>query len=254
MEGLGAAWVTGYSLCGESTGFGWKFFKENWWLMLTRMDTGGLILLFPLGLVGLAYLAIHDAKRGLLLGLWAVPGLYCTALLLGAARGWTGIRAFFRRVFPPLILSALALLCYAVRARPWCGRWDWARLWPSWRRRTCAKLPTNSTARWTGSCSTRRRPRGYVKTEDGAVIVASDRLLNFIEFAGDWHLYPLETFDRGRDPKQNQETSKTTIRARSSVARRRSSPRPAARSPIRDSHPGERDHHQEQLTAGVRLP
>jgi hypothetical protein len=35
------------------------------------------------------------------------------------------------------------------------------------------------------------------KLKDGAVIVASDRLLNFIEFAGDWHLYPLETFDRG---------------------------------------------------------
>jgi hypothetical protein len=35
------------------------------------------------------------------------------------------------------------------------------------------------------------------KLPDGAVIVASDRLLNFVEFAGDWHLYALETFDRG---------------------------------------------------------
>ncbi len=38
-KAFGAPWVTGYALCGESTGFGWKFFKDNWWLMLTRMDT-----------------------------------------------------------------------------------------------------------------------------------------------------------------------------------------------------------------------
>ena len=196
---FGAPWVTGYSLCGESTGFGWKFFKENWWLMLTRMDTGGLILLFPLGLVGLAYLAIHDAKRGLLLGLWAVPGLLLYSAYYWAPQGdGPGYVRFFVSVFPPLILSALALLCFAVRARPW-----W---WEVGLGAFVAVVATANLREATHQLNrqmdrllfdTETSERVWDKLKDGAVIVASDRLLNFIEFAGDWHLYPLETFDRG---------------------------------------------------------
>lgn len=98
---FGAPWATGYSLCGESTGFGWKFFKDNWWLMLTRMDTGGLILLFPLGLVGLAYLATHDAKRGLFLAVGLSPACCSTAPTTGLrkARG-PGMCAFLSACSP----------------------------------------------------------------------------------------------------------------------------------------------------------
>jgi hypothetical protein len=196
---FGAPWVTGYSLCGESTGFGWKFFKENWWLMLTRMDTGGLILLFPLGLVGLAYLAIHDAKRGLLLGLWAVPGLLLYSAYYWAPQGdGPGYVRFFVSVFPPLILSALALLCYAVRARPWwweVGLGAFVAVVATANLREATHQLNRQMDRLLFDKETSERVREKLK--DGAVIVASDRLLNFIEFAGDWHLYPLETFDRG---------------------------------------------------------
>jgi hypothetical protein len=196
---FGAPWVTGYSLCGESTGFGWKFFKENWWLMLTRMDTGGLILLFPLGLVGLAYLAIHDAKRGLLLGLWAVPGLLLYSAYYWAPQGdGPGYVRFFVSVFPPLILSALALLCFAVRARPWwweVGLGAFVAVVATANLREATHQLNRQMDRLLFDKETSERVRDKLK--DGAVIVASDRLLNFIEFAGDWHLYPLETFDRG---------------------------------------------------------
>jgi hypothetical protein len=196
---FGAPWVTGYSLCGESTGFGWKFFKENWWLMLTRMDTGGLILLFPLGLVGLAYLATHDAKRGLLLGLWAVPGLLLYSAYYWAPQGeGPGYVRFFVSVFPPLILSALTLLCFAVRARPWwweVGLGAFVAVVATANLREATRQLDRQMYRLLFAKETTDRMRE--KLPDGAVIVASDRLLNFVEFAGDWHLYALETFDRG---------------------------------------------------------
>ena len=53
---FGAPWRTGYALCGEATGFGWEWFKKNWWLMVTRLNSPGLTLIFPVGLVGLGYL------------------------------------------------------------------------------------------------------------------------------------------------------------------------------------------------------
>ena len=196
---FGAPWVTGYSLCGESTGFGWKFFKENWWLMLTRMDAGGLILLFPLGLVGLAYLATHDAKRGLLLGLWAVPGLLLYSAYYWAPQGdGPGYVRFFVSVFPPLILSALALLCFAVRARPWwweVGLGAFVAVVATANLREATHQLNRQMDRLLFAKETSERVRDKLK--DGVVIVASDRLLNFIEFAGDWHLYATEAFDRG---------------------------------------------------------
>ncbi|HXI82554.1 MAG TPA: hypothetical protein VNL17_00530 [Verrucomicrobiae bacterium] len=196
---FGAPWVTGYSLCGESTGFGWKFFKENWWLMLTRMDTGGLILLFPLGLVGLAYLATHDAKRGLFLGLWAVPGLLLYSAYYWAPQGeGPGYVRFFVSVFPPLILSALTLLCFAVRARPWwweMGLGAFVAVVATANLREATRQLDRQMYRLLFAKESTDRVRE--KLPDGVVIVASDRLLNFVEFAGDWHLYALETFDRG---------------------------------------------------------
>jgi hypothetical protein len=59
---FGAPWRTGYALCGESTGFSWEWFKNNWWLMVTRLNSPGLMLIFPVGLVGIGYLAAHDQK------------------------------------------------------------------------------------------------------------------------------------------------------------------------------------------------
>lgn len=196
---FGAPWVTGYSLCGESTGFGWKFFADNWWLMLTRMDTGGLILLFPLGLVGLVYLATHDMKRGLFLGLWAVPGLLLYSAYYWAPQGdGPGYVRFFVSVFPPLILSALTLLCFAVRARPWwweVGLGAFVAVVATANLQEASRQLNRQMDRFLFDKETSDRVRDKLK--DGSVILASDRLLNFVEFAGDWHLYASETFDRG---------------------------------------------------------
>ncbi len=158
-----------------------------------------MILLFPLGLVGLAYLATHDAKRGLFLGLWAVPGLLLYSAYYWAPQGeGPGYVRFFVSVFPPLILSALALLCYAVRARPWwweVGLGVFVTVVATANLREATHQLNRQMDRLLFSKQTMDRVQE--KLPAGAVILASDRLLNFVEFAGDWHLYALETFDRG---------------------------------------------------------
>ena len=107
----GSPFITGYTLCKESTGFGWKWFQENWWLMLERMSGSGLVLLFPLGLAGLVLLCLRDVKRGVLLSAWVWPSLLLYSAYYWAPQGdgWGYVR-FFVSVFPALILGAVALL------------------------------------------------------------------------------------------------------------------------------------------------
>ncbi len=194
---FGGPFRTGYTLCGESTGFSWKWFSGNWWLMLTKLNTPGLLLVFPVGLAGLAYVAAHDYRRASLLGLWCGP----TILLYTAyywAPLWEGAAylRFFVSVFPALIISALILLCEAVKPRP---------LWTVAVGVFVAIIATfNLRAALTelGKASDRLQSvrvmcdsvRRHVP--DGAIIVASADALNTLEFMGDYELYSAETFDR----------------------------------------------------------
>jgi hypothetical protein len=125
-------------------------------------------------------------------------------LLLYSAYYWApqgegpGYVRFFVSVFPPLILSALTLLCFAVRARPWwweVGLGAFVAVVATANLREATRQLDRQMYRLLFAKETTDRVRE--KLPDGAVIVASDRLLNFVEFAGDWHLYALETFDRG---------------------------------------------------------
>ena len=194
---FGAPWRTGYGLCGETTGFGWRFFTENWWLMLTRMGSGGLILLFPLGLMGLVYLVMHDVKRALLLGLWAVPGLLVYSAYYWAPPGeGPGYVRFFVSVFPPLILSAMVLLCQAVQARVWweVGVGVFVALVATANLREAQRQLDRQMDRLLFAQETLAVVRA--KLPDGTTLLASNRLLNFIESVGHYGLFALENFER----------------------------------------------------------
>jgi hypothetical protein len=189
---FGAPWRTGYALCGESTGFGWEWFKKNWWLMVTRLNSPGLMLIFPVGLVGLGWLSAHDRKRAALLGMWALP-----AMLLYAAYYWApqgdgpGYIRFFVSVFPPLILAGLAFLCQFVPAIP-LGAF--------------VALAATANLRDSMLQLERRAARlQYVeetwsvlhnKLPADAVVVANGRTLNSVEYAGDYVLFSTDAFDR----------------------------------------------------------
>lgn len=194
---FGAPWRTGYGLCGESTGFGWEWFRQNWWLMLTRLNTPGLVLLFPLGLVGLAWLMVHDRPRGLLLGLWAVPAilLYTAYYWAPAGEGRSYIR-FFVSVFPPLILGALALLLAVGRART---GWTLAvggflAVVVSYNLRETLRELDKQRERLAAVRQTWELVRTRVPA--GAVALAPESTLNHLEFAGDYELYAADTFSR----------------------------------------------------------
>jgi hypothetical protein len=189
---FGAPWRTGYALCGESTGFGWDWFKKNWWLMVTRMNSPGLMLIFPVGLVGLGWLGAHDRKRAALLALWALPAmLLYTAYYWAPAGEGPGYTRFFVSVFPPLILAGLAFLCKVVPAVP-LGAF--------------VALAATANLRDTMPQLERRAERLrsvqrtwemiHEKLPADAVIAANGRTLNFVEYAGDYVLFSTDAFDR----------------------------------------------------------
>jgi len=100
-------------------------------------------------------------------------------LLLGPARDGPGYVRFFVSVFPPLILSALALLCFAVRARPWwweVGLGAFVAVVATANLREATHQLNRQMDRLLFDKETSERVRDKLK--DGAVIVASDRLLN----------------------------------------------------------------------------
>jgi hypothetical protein len=193
----GSPFTSGYSLCGESTGFGWKWFDKNWKLMLNRMDTPGLFLIFPLGIAGLGYLVVHRPRLGVFLALWAIPSLLLYTAYYWAPEGdgpWY-IR-FFVSIFPPLIVSALALLCVAVKSRP---AWNiviglFAIL--------VAGVNLNETGRQLD-----KKVDGLVfaktlmetvheKLPNGSVVLSDESVLNYIEFAGNYKLYSTGAYER----------------------------------------------------------
>ncbi|MCG3146765.1 MAG: hypothetical protein PCFJNLEI_00199 [Verrucomicrobiae bacterium] len=194
---FGAPWRNGYDLCGESTGFAWKWFQENWWLMLTRLNAPGLLLIFPLGLAGLAYLTAHDRKRALLLGLWLVPTLLLYSAYYWAPQGeGRSYVRFFVSVFPPLIVCALALLCEAVKPRP---GWSLA-LGGFFAVVTTYNLRSTLTDLEVQMQRLQHIRRSWDMVQRhmpaGSILLAARGGLNHLEFAGDYELYALETFDR----------------------------------------------------------
>ena len=194
---FGAPWQTGYGLCGETTGFGWHWFAENWWTMLTKLNTPGLWLVFPLGLAGLAYVAVHDARRATLLGLWILPPvlLYTAYYWAPAGEGMSYLR-FFVSVCPGLIVCALILLCEVVPPRP---VWSVAlglfiAVAATFNLRAALKEAATQTDRLKQTELTWATVRQYVP--DGAIIVGTGGMLDSVEFLGNYELYSYETFDR----------------------------------------------------------
>jgi hypothetical protein len=193
----GSIFGTGYGLCGEATGFGWQWFTKNWELMLSRLDGSGLYLIFPVGVAGLAWLAGRDGQRALFLGLWAVPPVLLYTAYYWAPQGeGMGYIRFFVSVFPALILGALNLVFLAGPLRPvgtvLVGGF--------------VALVVVVNARAADEQLARHRDRlAFTQTVSStvlarlpadAVILSNSRVLNFVEFAGDYRLYTQEMFEK----------------------------------------------------------
>ena len=91
---LGAFWRTGYALTNEQTGFSWAYFKEHALGYVQMIHSGGVGLLFPLGIIGIASMICMRGTRaiGAMLALICVP-----MLLLYMAYYWAPNRIRRRR-------------------------------------------------------------------------------------------------------------------------------------------------------------
>ncbi len=193
----GSPWVNGYTLCKEDTGFSWEWFGKNWRLTLTRMNEGGLFLVFPLGLAGMAYLLVHRLKRGLFVALWALPSLllYTAYYWAPEGDGWGFVR-FFASIFPPFILAALSLLGTAVPSRP-----GWTVALGAVVLLIAGVNLDSATRSLEPSAEHLRLNRSIMdavvdKLPPDAVILSDDQVLNFVDFVGDFRLYSFEIFSR----------------------------------------------------------
>lgn len=193
----GAPWRTGYGLCGEATGFGWRWLRENWWLMLQRMNGTGLPLLFPLGVAGLLWLTAHQPSRGLWLGAWIVPPLLVYSAYYWAPQGeGPGYVRFFVSVFPALTLTALGALSTMLAAHRTRALvlGVFVLMTATWSLRETTRALDKRLERALLSRATATHVAATVP--EGAVIFAADHLLNYIEFWGTYRLYGHEMFDR----------------------------------------------------------
>ena len=74
---------TGYDPTNESTGFGWRYFVENWDTMLRLMYQTGMTLIFPMAVGGLAAGFVWNWRVATFLASWIVP-----CVLLYSAYYW----------------------------------------------------------------------------------------------------------------------------------------------------------------------
>ncbi|MCC7519056.1 MAG: hypothetical protein IT578_07720 [Verrucomicrobiae bacterium] len=188
---------TGYAMCGESTGFGMKWFLKNWALMLARLDYPGLYLLFPLGLAGMGWFLAHEPRRGLFLALWILPTLllYTAYYWAPAGDGPAYIR-FFVSLFPPLIVAGMGLLCRATPTRPlWAVASGLLVLLIAGVNQSVALERLHPMlARNLFSAGVSDLVRA--KLPENAVLLADDGPLQYLEFMGDYTLYGQGMFDR----------------------------------------------------------
>lgn len=195
---FGSPFVSGYAFCGASSGFGWEWFKENWWTMLSRMESSGLVLVFPVGLVGLAALVPRNPRAALVLGAWLVPGLLTyTAYFLGPKGEGMGYVRFFVSVFPPLIIGALALLQDAVVSPR--ARTAMIGLFTLLASTTGLHHAVAQMEQCTQTFTASKAAVDAVQQTlpQDAAIFASGEILDTIEFYGDYRLYAHEIFERG---------------------------------------------------------
>jgi hypothetical protein len=166
--------------------------------MLTRLEHTAMVLLFPVGLAGLAVLAIRKRPAWWLLVLWAIPSLILYTAYYWAPKGeGMGYVRFFISIFPPLIIGALGLLQVAVRARgPRIALLGlFVLLVSTTAMHRSIEVFDGYLQRYTLHKRTTDAIADYLPTD--AAILTSNGFSNFIEFFGDYRLYNHETFDRG---------------------------------------------------------
>jgi hypothetical protein len=212
--------LTGYDPSNESVGFSLDFLQDNWETLLRHMNGIGLFMIFPLGIVGLAWMfAVNWRAASIMLG-WIVPNLAIYALYYWAPDGThVGYLRFFLTIFPGLMACAmftLARLPATMRSRDDAAT---RRAWGDYLVRpvmlgvlACVAMTVNLEQslyslenEQRGNYTLHRaamimKEKGYAgraNVPPGSVIFAQGHVLNHLQFAGDWVCYNLDPFNHG---------------------------------------------------------
>jgi hypothetical protein len=108
---LGSGHWTGYDSTHESTAFTVAEFRSKWDFTVSELNGYGMLLVLPLGLLGMLVLLEQNWKVGLTLLLWFVPSLLLyNAYYWGEQMGGVGYMRLFLTIFPAAIAAAVWLL------------------------------------------------------------------------------------------------------------------------------------------------
>ncbi len=188
--------VTGYDSTGESTGFGWQYFADNWDLMFRDLSDKGLFLLFPLGLVGLGILWNRRRTDALLLASWIIP-----SMILYGSYYWAPDRAnsiaygrFFLSVLPGLAVAGAATV--ASLAALTRGARVMVMLVVGIGAGVCAVQSAESqVGEGIGMLSAARAASAVLKhVPAGSTVFSDQNVLHNLQFVGDYNLYATNAF------------------------------------------------------------
>lgn len=195
--------ITGYDPTNESTGFSFAYFQNNWETMVREMYNTGLFFILPFSVMGLVLMWRWSARVTLVLSIWIIPNL-----LLYSFYYWAPDNAsisylrFFLTIFPALALAAVWAMKWMVDlAAAQSMRWTPLLAIGVVLLIACgmdvhtALGITEPEARIDGSLQAAAREVLTV-CPAGSTIFASDHLLDYLQFAGDFHLYDMQQFDR----------------------------------------------------------
>jgi 4-amino-4-deoxy-L-arabinose transferase-like glycosyltransferase len=190
---LGAFWRTGYALTNEQTGFSWEYFKEHALGYVQTINSGGLGLLFGLGIVGITSMICIRKTRplGVMFALCAVP-----MLLLYMAYYWAPqmnsamTMRFLLPTFPAYVLAGVWAMSVLLENAPRGARvavpivvLAMQMLWG-----TSDLIDETRRLHWQKDNLARVTDALEKHAQRGDVIVGSNQILQQLDFVREWKI------------------------------------------------------------------
>jgi hypothetical protein len=204
--------ITGYDSTNESEGFSLAYAADNWETAIRHLNTNGLSLLLPLSLGGMAWMFRRDWRSATLLALWVVPCVACYTFYYWAPDAAPGqgnsisYLRFFLTILPALAVAAFWMIDRLIDAASSAEQISSGSL---------ATLATGALAALVVSVQLHNAiplmendqlERLALKTTSDRLIASAPaesilfcpdtRVLQHLQFAGDYTLYAGNTFTR----------------------------------------------------------
>jgi uncharacterized membrane protein YgcG len=205
--------ITGYDTTNESIGFSWKDFWNKWEFMVQQLYDFGAFFVLPLTLIGLAVMWRWNWRIAMTMLLWLVPAtLFYAAYYWGLDLAGMSYLRFFLTLIPVMIIPAMWLLRHGGWARgviadrapgsvampiacgvlvAICSCLGLRNALPTMER----ELAVSGNLFYTCEGIVQVAPKGSVVFTDQRG--GQGGVLNFLQWRGDYDLYPADAFDSG---------------------------------------------------------